>query len=276
MSKLKKVVGKTWALGAAAAIILGSSSVIAFALNHNDAYASTVVHNATKHVQTAPNPSQSSGGYTVVDQSKKLPSHPPAMLLQKWKLQGVTSQKQMDQKYREWIANHTPGAKDMSAQQAAAYAAAIVKKVYGLNLKGYTADAMFQTYPTPNSAEWDVTFYPQNSNKHTDGYSVAVNSVTGEFINLSLTGGAGESSSTNLTYPWLIPTAKKDISALVPKNVSITTSKIVGHKTGFVYIVSNLSNGAALGVALNEKTKLAFWYHYFPKGYNGFWAGYHS
>ncbi|MFD1677786.1 hypothetical protein [Alicyclobacillus fodiniaquatilis] len=287
MSKFKKAVGKAWVFGAAAAVIVGSGSTMAIALGQNaTAYAATTAHIATKQVQTLPSPQmsnlpQSSGGYTVVDESKHLPSQPSAMLLAKFKLEdsakGITAtQQQLQQQYSEWTASNTPGAKDMSAQQAAAYAAPYVEQAYGLDLKGYTAKTEFMALPTPNSAQWVVTFYPPNEDKPIDGYSCTINSVTGEFIDLELSAGGGETSITNLTYPWLIPTAAHDISKLLPKNVSITSTKIVGHKAGAVYFVSNLSNGSAFGVALNETNKSAFWYHYFPSGYDGLWDGYNS
>lgn len=286
MSNFKKAVSNTWVFVAAAAVIVGSGSTMAIALSQNATTYAATVHDATKQVQSAPglqrsNPPQILGEYSVVDESKHLPVQPSALLLAKFKLEdmakGITAtQQQIQQQYREWIAAHTPRAQDMSAQQAAAYAAPYVEKAFGLDLKGYTAKAEFMTLPTPNSSQWVVTFYPPNKDNVIDGYSCSINSVTGEFIDMELGAGGGQTSTTNLTYPWLIPTAEHDIAKLLPKDVSITSTKMVGHKAGAIYFVSNLSNGSAFGVTLNETNKSAFWYHYFPSGYDGLWAGYNS
>lgn len=277
MSELKKNVNKFWVFGAAAATIVGSASLLGIAMNQN-AFAATTMHSAVKHNQSVANPPESSDGYTVINESANIPSQPTPLLLFEWKSEGITTQQQIDQKYHEWIAKHTAGATDMSAQQAAAYAAPIVKNAYNLNLKGYTAKAQFQADRFPNSSDWVVTFVPPSgSTGIAEDYNCFINGVTGSFMDMEVDMPLTAESTTNVNYPsWVIPTAKQDISKFLPKNVSITSTKIVGHKTGFLYIVSNLSNGSAFGVALSEQTKFAFWYHAFPNGYDGFWDGYND
>jgi hypothetical protein len=272
MSKFKKVAGKTWVFAAATAVIVGSSSTMAFALNQN-AYSATAVPSATKHVQTPSNPPQASGGYTVVDESKTRPSQPPTDFVNNLDNQGLTTQ-QIDEKYHEMIARNTPSSKDMSAQQAAAYAAAILKQAYGVNFKGYTAMVIFQNPQVPNSAQWSVTFYAPNGVNDTKRYSCSVNSVTGTIFtadayNLS----PKQELSYNLSDSSWKTTADRDISKLLPKNVSVTSSKVIDtSQWAGVSVVSNLSNGAAFAVRLSGKDKFADAYQYFPNGYDGSWS----
>lgn len=287
MSSFKRVIGKTWVFGAAAIILAGSSLTMAFTFGQGAHTTTTALHSSVKHIQTASIPPKSSLGYTVINESKQFPVHPPAFLV--YELTGFTTQQQInqnkqliEQKYRAWIANHTPSVIDMSAQQAAACAAAVVEKAYGLNLKGYIAKAEFAKLTYINSRQWDVEFYNPKVGRKKVNYQCAIDAVTGSLIDL-YANNAGNTNSGNGKFPavtnthdpaWVMPLAKQDVSKILPKHVSITSTRVVAHKNGFVYLVTKLSDGSAIGISLKLDNKFAYWYHVFPNGYDGSWAAY--
>lgn len=78
----------------------------------------------------------------------------------------------------------------------------------------------------------------------------------------------------NLWNPSWIASAEQDIPKLLPAGVFITKSQVVAQKDGGVYVVSSLSNGAAMGVLLwSQEKNFPGGYQYWPDGYDGGWAG---
>lgn len=105
-----------------------------------------------------------------------------------------------------------------------------------------------------------------------------MNAVTGSMTAVSATNVSDQSTSTaqlNLSNPAWIASAEQDIPKLLPADVSITSSQVVAQKDGGVYVVSNLSNGAAMGVLLwSQENNFPGGYQYWPNGYDGGWAGF--
>ena len=267
---------KVWVFAAATALIAGSTSVMAFALTN------TVPQGAQKNIAaTISSPAESgparagataekkSPVYTVVDRTKqpidvgKLKeelSHKP----------GMTPDK-IDSAVQQTIANTTPGDKDMTADQAAAYCAAIVQKAYGIDLTGLTAEASFSKNPLPYSDNWEVIFRVPNETDSSVRYYAVVNSVTGAMLNAGFYDLTfQESNDTDLNNPDWTATARKDIEKLLPADVTITGIKVVASTplTG-VSVVSTLSDGSACGVRLSGTKKDAVVYINFPNGYDG-------
>ncbi|MCO1603717.1 hypothetical protein [Desulfosporosinus nitroreducens] len=163
------------------------------------------------------------------------------------------------------------GAKDISAEQAAAYAADILKKAYNVDFTSYTAHASFSKNPMPNSDNWTVIFHAPNEDNTTNRYIASVDSVNGSMLdassfNLSYL----VDNSKNLEGPEWRNKAEEDIARLMPEEVSITSSKVIyaTPETG-VMVVSELSDGSACAVRLTGENKEAAVYIFFPNGYDG-------
>lgn len=274
-------VKKIWIYGATAGIIIASSSTMAYALNNNipeNASASVV---SSANVPKANNQTPASNvkitaEYKVVDQSQITPDleRTKALLTDKLSASGKDiTPEQVEEKSKVFLANTIPGDKDISAEQAAAYAAAILQKAYGVNFTDYTADTSFSRSTVPNSDNWTVIFHAPNEDKSSKRYLATVNSVSGSILNASLYDFTNsEVDSKNVQDPEWMKTAEADIAKLIPENVSITSSKVVAATPLIgVMVVSELSDGSACAVRLSGENKEAAAYQYFPNGYDGSW-----
>lgn len=275
MVRIKTLVNKAWVFAAAAAIIAGSSSVMAFTLNNSipeSVSANTAAFTGTMNdnIQSPASKAEIAAEYSVVDLSKKLPEQKDLIIDKLSKLEGITPE-EIDEKCNAIIANTIPGEKDISAEQAAAYAAGILKKAYGVDFTGYTAEAGFSRNPLPNSDSWTVVFHASQETESTKRYIASVNSVSGIMLDAgSYDLDYKEADSKDLKNPVWTSKAVQEISKLLPENVSITGSKVVmaTPQTG-VTVVCELSNGSALAVRLTGENKQAEAYIYFPNGYDG-------
>lgn len=280
MSKFEPKVKKAWVSVAAVVLIAGSSSAMAFALNSNvPAYASenAVSVNATGkgNIQNQTAQSQVKAGYSVIDLSKTVPEQKEMIKKKLSMTQGITPE-QIDEKCNALISSLTPGSKDISAGQAAAYAAGVLEKAYGVNFKGYTAEARFSSSSVPNSDNWIVAFYsPEDFQKikqypFVKSYIATVNSVNGTIVNASFVDPHSTNDNKDLNDPVWMQKAEQDISALLPGNVTIKSSKIISASPeAGVAVVSELSNGTAYAVRLSGENKEAIAYIFFPNGYDG-------
>ena len=272
-------VKKVWIYGAATAIIIASTSTMAYALNTNipASVSAKVVSSAA--APKADNQAQAAGSeitteYKVVDLSKGFPSQEQEKAL-KNKLsliKGITPE-QIEEKYQAIVAAAIPGAKDISAEQAAADAAAILKKVYGVDFTGYTAEVSFARNSVPNTDNWGVIFHASNESDDSKRYEASVNSVDGTILDLGCYDlSYREENTQNLQDPSWKTTAEADVAKLMPENVSITGSEVVSAtpETG-VSIVSKLSDGSAYALRLTGANQEAAAVQYFPNGYDGSW-----
>jgi len=283
MFKLMPQVKKIWIYGAAAGIIIASSSTMAYALNNNipENASASVVSSANVPKENNRTPASNlkiTDEYNVVDLSKQKIDITQLKdeLKNKAANVGVTPEK-LDEECKAILASRVPGDKDISADQAAAYAAAILKKAYSVDFTGYTAEASFSRNSVPNSDNWTVIFHTSNEDKSSKRYLADVNSVTGAMLNASVNlSFREEANNKNLQDPEWVKTATDDIAKLMPENVSITSSKVVAAipQTG-VMVVCQLSDGSACAVRLSGENKAAAAYQYFPNGYDGSWD-YHS
>jgi hypothetical protein len=281
MFKFMPQVKKIWIYGAAAGIIIASSSTMAYALNNNipENASASVVSSANvpkENNQTPASNLKITAEYKVVDQSKITPDleHTKALLTDKLSVSGKDiTPEQVEEKSKLYLANTIPGDKDISAEQAAAYAATILKKAYGVNFTGYTADTSFSRSNVPNSDNWTVIFHAPNEDKSSKRYLASVNSVSGSMLNASLYDFTdSEVDSKNVHDPEWMKTAEAAIAKLMPENVSITRSKVVAATSLIgVMVVSELSDGSACAVRLSGENKEAIAYQYFPNGYDGSW-----
>jgi len=185
MLKIKTLVNKTWIFAAAAAIIVGSSSVMAFALNNNipESISQNVVPfiaASKENIQPQASKAEITTEYTVIDLSKRgLDGERKDAIRDKLsRIEGITSE-QIEEKYNAIIANMIPGEKDISAEQAAAYATGILKKAYGVDFTGYTAEASFSRSSVPNSDSWTVIFHAPQEVQNSKRYLASVDSVIG-------------------------------------------------------------------------------------------------
>jgi len=292
-----KIFKKTWVIGAAVALIVGSTSVMAFALNNNipenatsnvaasvkaeivSSQDSDVIGNVAASVKPEIVSSQDSDVivkkapvYIVVDRTKQLGDL--AQLKDKIKEDlnnkaGMTPEK-VDQGVKDAIASMTPGEKDMTADQAAAYCADIVQQAYGIDLTGLTAEASFSKNPLPYSDNWEVIFRVPNQVDSSVRYYASINSVTGAMLDAgSYDCTYREEHNTDLSNPDWLATAVKDISAILPAHVTITSSKVVSASAFGVTVVCNLSDGSACAVRLTGENKTAAAYTTFQNGYDG-------
>ncbi|SHI24497.1 hypothetical protein [Desulfosporosinus lacus] len=273
MKKLKEIAAKTWVIGAGALLILGSSSAMAFALDPNVPESSSAYVVATNTQETTNNFSLETGvtaEYSVIDLSKGSPER-DKLIRDKLSLTEDITPEQIEEKFKDIISNSIPGAKDISAEQAAAYAADILKTAYNVDFTSYTAHASFSKNPMPNSDNWTVIFHAPNEDNTTQRYIASVDSVNGSML---------DASSFNLSYlvdnsknpedPEWKNKAEEDIARLMPEEVSITSSKVIyaTPETG-VMVVSELSDGSACAVRLTGENKEAATYIFFPNGYDG-------
>lgn len=278
MIKIKTLIGKAWVFAAAAAIIIGSSSAMAFALNSSIPESSTADTGPAMTGSEANAPARSmeteATEYTVVDTlNSYLDSDTKKAVYDKLEASGFAPE-QMEEKYQEIIANMTPGEKDMTAGQAAAYAADIVKKAYGTDLTGYIAQASFSRNPAvPNSDNWGVFFHAPQENNNSNRYYASVDSVSGIMLDAGWFNlDDRDADNKNLNDPAWVDTAVRDIEKLIPDQISVTGTKVVSAtEAGGVMVVCELSDGSAFAVRLTGENKDAAAYQYFPNGYDGSW-----
>ena len=282
MFKFIPQVKKIWIYGAAAGIIIASSSTMAYALNNNipENASANVVSSANVPKEKNQTPASNvkiTAEYSVVDLSKSTPDleHAKALLPKSSGSKDITPE-QVAEKYKLYLANTIPGDKDISAEQAAAYAAAILKTAYGVDFTGYKAEASFSRNSVPNSDNWTVIFHAPNENQSSKRYLASVNSVTGSMLDASVYDLTyTEVNSQNVQDPTWKATAEADIAKLIPENVSITGSKVVAATPLIgVMVVSELSDGSACAVRLSGANQEAVSYQYFPNGYDGSWDYY--
>lgn len=280
MTKFKSIISKSWVYCAAAALIIGSSSVMAFALDNNvpEKAAANVVPIAAAVQQNTQVPSYSAElktPYTVIDNSKNFDDLREKIKLKLSYIQGITTE-QIEQRCNEIIANMTPAEKDISAEQAAAYAANILTKAYNVDFTGYIAEASFSRSPIPNTDSWSVVFRaPQEiqdrDKERTKSYFAGVDSVKGTMQYASFFDDSFDTvRSKNLKDTAWKDTAVQAILKVMPENVSINTIRVVmaTPETG-VSVVCELSDGSALAVRLVGENMEAATYVFFPNGYDG-------
>lgn len=277
MSKIKTHMNKVWILAAGAAIITASSATMAFALDNN------IPENASTNVVSYANVSKENSQtqaanvkitseYKVVDLSKQVDITQLKDELTHKLVKGATPE-QIDEKAKAILANMVPGDKDITADQAAAYAAALLEKAYGVDLTGYTAEASFARNPVPGNDNWGVVFHAPKGDDNSKRYLASVNSVNGTMNDLVYSDPSYRvGNNQNLQDPSWKTTAEADVAKLMPENVSITGSKVVAATPeAGVSIVSELSNGSAYAVRLTGEDKEAAAIGYFPNGYDGSW-----
>ena len=184
----------------------------------------------------------------------------------------------IEEKSNAILANMIPSEKDITAQQAAAEAEGILKKAYGVDFEGYTAEASFSRSSVPNSDNWTVIFRSPEEMQNRDrkdvkSYLASVDSVNGTILNASSYDRnftEENSDNKNLNDPVWKNKAEEAISRLKPENVSITSSKVVSAiPAGGVSVVFELSDGSACAVRLTGENKEIAAYVYFPNGYDG-------
>jgi len=283
MENFKQVFKKTWVLVTAAALIAGSNTVMAFALNNNktantSANVAPITVSAAVNDQSNIDKAAAEAEYTVVDRSKRTISREELIgeLKAKLSTSGWT-QEQLEKECDRLIASMIPGEKDITAAQAAAYAADMLKKAYGLDLKGYTAEASFSKNPVPYYDNWGVMFRsPDEMNKtkpeaQIKTYYVSINSVDGTTLDAGFyTRDFRESTSKNVKDPAWLEKGKAAVSTVLPEGISIKSSKVIyATPLAGVMVVCDLSDGAAYAVRLSGDNKDAAAYIYFPHGYDG-------
>ncbi|MEJ8548792.1 hypothetical protein [Brevibacillus borstelensis] len=223
----------------------------------------------------APGKTETAAEYTVIDQSKSLTKDE---LMNSTKMKGASQQEK-----EQWVdgiqSTYVPGDKDMTAEQAAAYGATVLKKAFGANLSGYTAKAMFLRGPLPGSDTWTVVFNPNQSAKAAANaakrYNVSLNSVNGNLINASSFDDATNSAPTHAdgNDPVLLKLAEQTVADLLPKNVSISSTKVgtTENPRFGVPVVCQLSNGTAyvVGITGQGEEKEVINLYYFQNGYDG-------
>ncbi len=277
MFNIKTLASKTWVFVTATIIIAGSSSAMAFALNNNipEGVSKGVAPYtaATKaNIQNGASQTEPTTEYTVIDLSKRgLDSERKKALRDKLsKIKSMTPE-QIEEKYNIILANMIPGEKDISAEQAAAYAAAILKKAYKVDFTGYTAEASFSRSTVPNSDTWTVAFHAPQETKSSKRYIAGVNSVNGTMLDASsYTLDYREENATDLDNPQWTNKAQEEVAKLMPENVSILSTKVVcaTPETG-VTVVCDLSDGSAYSVRLTGADRETASCVYFPTGYDG-------
>lgn len=282
MLKIKTLFKKTWIFVAAAAAIAGSSYAMAYALNDNTAEIASVNSTPLATVsdgiaQTQAPETEITAEYSVTDLSKNA-SGQRDLIIDKLKTVKDITPEEIEKRYNEIIAMMTPADKDISAEQAAAYAADILKKAYKVDFTGYTAQASFSKNPLPNTDNWTVIFHAPKEEANSKRYIASVDSVNGKMLdagcyNLDFREDAGispEDISENLDAPQWLVKAEQAISVLMPENVSINGSRVVfASRNVGVTTVCELSDGSAIAVRLMGKSMEAAAYIYFPNGYDG-------
>ncbi|CAG7638001.1 hypothetical protein PAESOLCIP111_03902 [Paenibacillus solanacearum] len=284
MAKINKTMNKVWVLGVAVVLVAGSGITMNFVLS-SKSFAETgkQVIEQYKPEDTVPalgasGPKEAKTEYTVIDQSKSLTKDE---LMNSPKVQGLSP----DEK-KTWVdgveATYIPSDKDLSAEQAAAYGAAVLKQSFAANLSGYTARAMFLRGALPGTDTWTVSFDPADSSGQASGspaataksYHVYMNAVSGTVINASAfdeTTSESAPKKADTSDPAWRDKAEQAVAVLLPRNLSIVSSKVVTTENPRfgVPVLCELSNGAAYVVGISTESKEVINLYFFQNGYDG-------
>ena len=286
MARMNQTMNKVWVLGAAAVLVAGSGITMNFVLS-SKSFAETgkqVIEQYkpedTIPVTGAPGQTGAKAEYTVIDQSKSLTKDE---LMNSPKIQGLSP----DEK-KTWVdgveATYIPSDKDLSAEQAAAYGAAVLKQSFAANLSGYTARAMFLRGALPGTDTWTVSFDPAESSAQANGsatasatgksYHVYMNAVSGTVINASAFDEAASESApkkADASDPVWRDKAEQAVAVLLPRNLSIVSSKVVTTENPRfgVPVLCELSNGTAYVAGISSESKEVINLYFFQNGYDG-------
>ncbi|CAG7644975.1 hypothetical protein ACFQI7_25115 [Paenibacillus allorhizosphaerae] len=282
MVKVNKTMNKVWVFSVAAALIAGSGVTMNFILS-NKTFAETgkqVIEYQPDPLQKTvetPGKTEAKAEYTVIDQSK---SFTKDELMDSPKVKGLSPEAK-----EQWVdgiqSTYIPGDKDLSAEQAAAYGAAVLKKSFAANLSGYTARAMFLGGSLPGTDTWTISFDPASSSGQPNGsttaaaksFNVYMNAVSGTIMNASAFDGSSVSTpkKADVNDPAWRETAEQAVAVLLPKNISIVNSKVVSSQSpNFgVPVLCELSNGTAYVVGISGESKDVVNLYFFQDGYDG-------
>jgi hypothetical protein len=276
MKMFNQTMKKVWVFSVAAALIAGGGVAMNFMLS-SKTFAETraqVIQQPTGNVQPekAPAITEAKAEYTVIDQSETFTKD---KLIETLKLKG-TPQDQLESRVKEIQSTYIPGDKDISAEQAAAYGAGLIKKVFAANLSGYTAHAAFLRGSLPGTDSWTVSFDPAGQNEKAKAnpvksYMVYLNSVNGTIINAISSDDVSALKNVHLNDSGWQEKAKQAVTGLLPKNVSITNCKVTAdglNKIG-VPVLCELSDGTAYMVGLVGENKDVANLYFFQNGYDG-------
>jgi hypothetical protein len=276
MKIFNQTMKKVWVFSVAAALIAGGGVTMNFMLS-SKTFADTgaqLIQNPTGNVQPKGTPAmtEAKAEYTVIDQSK---TYTKDKLMETYKLKGAP-QDQLESRANEILSTYTPGDKDISAEQAAAYGAGMLKKVFAANLSGYTASAAFLRGPLPGTDTWTVSFDPASQTEKANAnlaksYTVFLNSVNGTIINALSSDDMSALKNVDLIDSGWQEKAKQAVTGLLPKNVSITSCKVKasdGLNIG-VPVLCELSDDTAYMVGLAGENKDVVNLYFFQNGYDG-------
>ncbi|UQZ86355.1 hypothetical protein SK3146_05648 [Paenibacillus konkukensis] len=279
MNMLKNTVKKAGVFAAAAALIAGGGATM-YILLSGETFAQTgvqVVQQPIKDVQpdTKAAVTEEKAEYTVIDQSA---AYTADKLKEALVAKGAPTA-QLESRAAELQSTYVPGDKDITAEQAAAYGAGLLKKVFDADLAGYTARAGFLKGAVPGTDTWSLTFDPAGSSGEAaaeasgaKSYSVYLNSVNGKIINASSSYDRNAVKNAELNDSAWKEKAKQAVTALLPQNVTITGVKITAadgvDKIG-VPVLCELSDGSAYMAGLAGDNKEIVNLYYFQTGYDG-------
>lgn len=274
--KLLKTVKKVWVLPVAAALIAGSGLTMNFILS-SKSFAETgsetvpIQQQQTSFVQPEAKPAATEAApeYTVIDQSETFTRD---KLAESLKIKGAP-EAELDSRVDEIQSTYVPGEKDITAEQAAAYSAGMLKKAFAASLDGYTARAGFLRGSLPGSDTWTVWFDPADPSASSGqrSYMVFLNSVNGTIINASSSDDLSALKNADLNDPEWREKAEQAVTALLPQNVSIRSSQVTawdGLVIG-VPVLCELSDGSAYMVGLAGDDKQVANLYFFQNGYDG-------
>jgi hypothetical protein len=283
MKRLRELVKKTWVYVTATALIVGSSSTMGLVLSSNmTAKAAPNVVAVTSPVktdtQTETVKTETKANYSVIDMTKALKDS-KEKIKEKLRLGSEFTEKQIEEQSNSIIAAQTPGDKDISADQAAAYAADILKKAFGADLNGYEAQANFFKSTVPNADSWSLAFSPSGAPKNNEQqrfsnqYVATVNSIDGKIMDaffISADSDPSKQSNIDVNDPAWKEKAEQALSPLLPKNVTVKSSRVISSGSGIgVNVVCELSDGSAYVVRLMDENKDPMSYFFFQNGYDG-------
>jgi hypothetical protein len=283
MKRLRELVKKTWVYVTATALIVGSSSTMGLVLSSNmTAKAAPNVVAVTSPVktdtQTETVKTEAKANYSVIDMTKALKDS-KEKIKEKLRLTTDLTKEQIEEQSNSIIAAQTPGDKDISADQAAAYAADILKKAFGADLNGYEAQANFFKSPVPNADCWSLAFSPAGAPKNNEQqrfsnqYVATVNSIDGKIIDsffISADSDSSKQSNIEVNDPAWKQKAEQALSPLLQKNVTVKSSRVISSGSGIgVNVACELSDGSAYVVRLMGENKAPMSYFFFQNGYDG-------
>lgn len=280
MKRLRELVKKTWVYATAAALIVGSSSGMALYLGNSTPVkaASNVVVLTDTLKPSAPLMTTNAAAkvnYKLIDKSKTVYDDKEALKKKLSYNKNLTPQ-QIEEQCNKILASQIPGAKDISPEQAASYSADMLIKAFSADLNGYIAEARFLKSTVPNSDTWTIVFHPdeqpvdKGQKRFTRIYIADVNSVSGKMISVEYSANTFPLTKVNLNDSSWAKKAEQAVSQILPKEVSIKSSKIAASDPQFgVYVVCELSDGTAYAVRMVGENKEVRTFLYFQNGYDG-------